>query len=135
VKQVHCYNKETGVYLRSYPSLRVAGREYDVSPTSISFAASGRTISSAGYRWSFAKVQSINIPKYKVPYFSKRKPVMAIHQDTGVIIVYDSMKEAAKDMLTYHQNIRKAMRLKTTHLGYRWEYYIYGMIGKVHNAR
>jgi len=119
MKQIHRYSME-GEFLRSYDSVVEAAQEFGVTASSIGLAASGRTQSSAGYRWSYTHTKRLLTTKQR--YEKRFKPVIRTDIETGKIKEYISLQEAAEDVWSHRQNVSAAIKYKKPHLGYLWRW-------------
>jgi len=119
MKKIHRYSMD-GKFIRTYDSLLEASEEFNVTTSSLSACAVGRTQSSAGYRWSYTHTSHLLITKQR--YESKFKPVERIDPETNEIKSYSSLQDAAEDVWSHRQNISAAIKHKKPHIGYLWRW-------------
>lgn len=116
-KETHMYTLD-GKYIKSFKNATLAAKEIknEKAITAICSAARGVTYTAYNYRWSYQKVDSLNI---LVKNFIKSK-ITQLTLNGIVIRDWDSITEAQNDLKI--TNIIRAIKKKLTAGNFRWEY-------------
>lgn len=120
-KKVYQYTID-GDYVGEFDSMGRAAQSFGkYFIGSISDTCEGKNISAFGYRWSFEKVDKL--PPARKRRFPTRQ-VTQIDKEGNIINIYNSIREAAKEVNLSEKTLWKVLRGKRkTAAGYRWEYY------------
>lgn len=119
-KEVHQYGHD-GNYIMSYPTARIAQKSTGINYKDISANCTGRRNSAGGYRWSFNKVEGMDL---YAPPPSRAKMIFQYTLDGYLLDIHESSTQASMRLGLSQPGIATAARKTNTHSagGYKWNY-------------
>lgn len=117
-KKIYQFDKNSLELLNEWPSIISAANALNISSTAIIGCCRRRSLTAAGYIWSYEK--DLDIDKF---YNRKNKRVFQLDMDGNVITSYYSVVDAARETGIKEQCIRSALAKRYySSGGFRWSY-------------